>query len=138
MVICLSPVADVMKLDWNLESLAEGLRCYRSQQFFLAHEHWEIVWLRCQEPEKTFLQALIQLAAAFHHLQRNNHRGATSLLKAALRKLELYPVLFASVEVGSLREEVEAWLQVLAARDSPVRPPSPQIRLDLPPDEPGR
>ena len=30
-----------MTLDWNLGALADGLRCYRSQEFFMAHEHWE-------------------------------------------------------------------------------------------------
>jgi predicted metal-dependent hydrolase len=122
-------VTHAMKLDWNLGALANGLRCYRSQEFFLAHEHWESVWLNCQEPEKSFLQALIQMAAAFHHLQRNNSHGATSLLKAALRKLETYPPLFESVEVTSLREEIGAWLEVLEAPSSAIHPPLPQIRL---------
>jgi hypothetical protein len=117
-----------MKLDWNLGALADGLRCYRSQEFFLAHEHWESVWLKCQEPEKSFLQALIQTAVAFHHVQRNNSRGAASMLKKALRRLEPYPALFESVEVASLREEVEAWLEVLEAPGSATHPPFPQIR----------
>lgn len=121
-----------MKLDWNLGALADGLQCYRSQEFFSAHEHWESVWLKCQEPEKSFLQALIQTAAAFHHLQRNNASGTASLLKAALRRLELYPAIFESMEVTPLREEIEAWLQVLEAQDPPIRPSFPQIRLVSP------
>jgi uncharacterized protein len=126
-----------MKLDWNLGALADGLRCYRNQEFFLAHEHWESVWLKCQEPEKSFLQALIQMAAAFHHLQRNNSRGATSLLNAVLRRLEPYPALFERVEIRLLCEEIAAWLQVLESHDSPIHPPFPQIRLDPPPNERG-
>jgi hypothetical protein len=47
-----------MKLEWNLGALADGLRCYRSQEFFLAHELWESVWLKCQEPEKGFARRL--------------------------------------------------------------------------------
>ena len=94
----------------------------------MAHEHWESVWLKCQEPEKSFLQGLIQMAAAFHHLQRNNSQGAASLLKAALRKLEPYPELFASMEVAALREEIEAWLEALEA-DSALHPALPQLRL---------
>ena len=46
-----------MALDWSCGALAEGLRCYRNEEFFLAHEHWEAIWLHCEEPEKTFLQA---------------------------------------------------------------------------------
>jgi len=50
------------------------------------------------------------------------------LLKAALRKLEPYPELFASMEVAALREEIEAWLEALEA-DSALHPALPQLRL---------
>ena len=87
-----------MPLDWSCGALAEGLQCYESGEFFLAHEHWEGVWLNCEEPEKTFLQALIQITAAFHHLQRKN------------------------------RASVRAWLLALDREDPSLRPPVPQIR----------
>ena len=69
------------RLDWTCGGLAEGLRCYRAGQFFAAHKHWQAVWLELPDPEKTFLQALIQVAAAFHHFQRGNQEG-TFLLAA--------------------------------------------------------
>src|SRR5690348_11981481 len=53
-----------MSLDWTRGDLHGGLRCFHSGAFFEAHEHWESVWLAAQEPEKTFLQGLIQVAAA--------------------------------------------------------------------------
>ena len=62
-----------MTLDWTQGSLAEGLRLYEAGEFFAAHEAWESRWLESHEPEKTFLQGLIQVTAAFHHLQRKNH-----------------------------------------------------------------
>jgi predicted metal-dependent hydrolase len=71
-----------MNFDWTQGGLAEGLRRYHAGQFFAAHEAWESVWLECQEPEKMFLQALIQVTAAFPHLQRNNPRGTALLLQA--------------------------------------------------------
>lgn len=83
-----------MKFDWTEGSLAEGLRLYESGEFFTAHEAWESVWLRVPEPEKTFLQGLIQVTAAFHHLQRDNPLGTLLLLQAALRRLERYPEEF--------------------------------------------
>jgi uncharacterized protein len=57
-----------MTLDWTEGSLAEGLRWYDAGEFFAAHEAWESRWLESKEPEKTFLQGLIQVAAAFHAL----------------------------------------------------------------------
>jgi predicted metal-dependent hydrolase len=126
-----SPYDNVsLKLDWNLGALADGLRCYQREEFFLAHEHWESVWLKSREPEKSFLQALIQIAAAFHHLQRKNLRGAASLLRAALRKLERYPGHFESVEVAPLREGIEAWLEAIEGQDgSGSFPPMPFPRV---------
>ena len=102
-----------MPLDWKSGALAEGIRCYRNLEFFDAHEHWESVWLQLQEPQKTFLQALIQITAAFHHLQAGNTRGATSLLRRALRRLEIYPASFEGVDLTQLRREVGAWLKAL-------------------------
>jgi hypothetical protein len=118
-----------IKLNWTIGALAEGLRCYQSQEFFLAHEHWESVWLKCHEPERSFLQALIQMTSAFHHLQRNNSRGAVSLLTKALKRLEPYPALFACVEVTPLREQVRNWLQILTVHDSATHPSFPQIQF---------
>ena len=104
-----------MKLIWTEGELGEGLRCYRAQEFFAAHEHWECVWLRSKEPEKTFLQGLIQVAAAFHHLQRGNPRGTRSLLYRARLRLERYPESFRGIDVASLCKEIDEWLQVLKA-----------------------
>ena len=92
-------------MHWTQGELTEGLRCYLSQRFFAAHEHWESVWLATKGPEKPFLQALIQLAAALHHFQRGNSRGAASLMQTALHRLEPHPDSFAGIAVASLCQE---------------------------------
>jgi predicted metal-dependent hydrolase len=104
-----------MTLDWSCGPLAEGLACYRSGKFFEAHEHWELVWLKCDEPEKTFLQSLIQVSAAFHHLGRGNRIGARSLLTRALLRLNRYPDLFGGVAVAEVRQRLREWLRALEA-----------------------
>lgn len=116
-----------MVLDWSSGALAEGLRCYQSEEFFLAHEHWELVWLQCEEPEKTFLQALIQITAAFHHLQCNNPRGTASLLCRALRRIEKFPAEYEGIAVESLRVSVRAWLTALEETGMQAKPPYPKI-----------
>lgn len=102
-----------MSLDWSRGALAEGLCCYHSRLFFDAHEHWESVWLAASEPEKTFLQAIIQVAAAFHHLNQGNRAGAVSLLARAQRKLAAYPDQFRGVSLAQLRGELDGWLTAL-------------------------
>jgi predicted metal-dependent hydrolase len=103
-----------MKFDWTQGALAEGLRHYHAGEFFAAHESWESLWLVAQEPEKMFLQGLIQVTAAFHHLQRNNPQGAARLLQGALGRLERYPVSFGSISVTLLCDDIRDWLQALA------------------------
>ena len=102
-----------MPLDWSSATLAEGLDCYRTARFFDAHEHWESVWLTLEEPEKSFLQGLIQITAAFHHLQAENRIGAASLLRRALKRLEVCPAIFGGIEVAPLRQELSAWLHAI-------------------------
>ena len=108
--------------------MAEALRCFRHREFFEAHEHWEDVWRLAQEPEKTFLQALIQIAAAFLHLERKNRVGAASLLRAALKRLDPYPAQFGGVAVDALRESLRAWLTALDGTDEAPALPLPEIR----------
>jgi hypothetical protein len=112
-----------MKFDWTQGALAEGLRLYDAAEFFAAHEAWESVWLRAQEPEKTFLQGLIQVTAAFHHLQRENRLGTSRLLRAALGRLEPYPVDFGGISVDLLRDDILGWLQALEI-DAPAPQPA--------------
>jgi uncharacterized protein len=117
----------MMALDWEHGALAEGLRCYRNQEFFLAHEHWESVWLRSADPEKSFLQALIQIAAAFHHLERGNSPGAASLLARARRRLNGFPANFGGLNVELLSQSVNEWRQALDCREASPRLPFPWI-----------
>ena len=118
-----------MSLDWTHGDLSEGLRCFHSGAFFEAHEHWESVWLMAEEPEKTFLQGLIQVAAAFHHFQRGNSTGAISLLRSALQRLDGYPEAFAGIAIAPLRAVIRLWLEALETVSQSPPPPLPLLQL---------
>jgi uncharacterized protein len=118
-----------MPLDWTQGDLGEGLRCFNSGAFFEAHERWESVWLAAQEPEKTFLQGLIQVAASFHHFQRGNCAGTISLLRSALRRLDKYPEVFAGIVVAPFRVIIRSWVEALETGPQSSPPPVPQLRL---------
>jgi hypothetical protein len=124
-----SCVIETTQFDWSSGELAEGWACYGRRQFFEAHEHWEAVWLRSVEPERNFVQALIQLASALHHFQRHNWRGATGLLVRALGRLQAYPPRFQQVEVAWLRDEMTLWLKLLESHASAENTAFPQIRF---------
>ncbi len=119
-------------MDWHRGPLREGLHCYRTQQFFEAHEHWEIVWLTLSEPEKSFLQALVQVSAAFHHLGRGNRTGAVSLLTRSLRRLDACPSPFCCIDTAQLREDARMWLVALESNSSELPSNYPQFSIVQP------
>jgi len=121
-----------MKFDWSEGALAAGLRLYEAGEFFSAHEDWETVWLVSPEPEKTFLQGLIQVTAAFHHLQNENRLGTVLLLQAALRRLDLYPASFGGISVALLRSDIRERLRMLEAGEPTSQLISPRIRAIRP------
>jgi hypothetical protein len=127
--------AEIVPLDWTCGALAKGLACYGRAEFFLAHEDWESVWLTLEEPEKSFLQALIQMTAAFHHLKSNNSMGAISLLERALWRLERCPECFGGIAVTALCAEIAEWLRMIEAGGPTDSAAFPRIRPVDPPPE---
>jgi uncharacterized protein len=117
-----------MEFDWSEGALAEGLRLYEAGEFFTAHEEWERIWLASPEPEKTFLQGLIQVTAAFHHLHRGNPLGTVLLLQGALCRLDRYPAAFGGIAVTLLRDDIRERLTMLAAGDLTCPMTSPRIQ----------
>jgi predicted metal-dependent hydrolase len=117
-----------MKFDWTEGDLAEGLRLYDAGEFFNAHEAWESVWLRSPEPEKTFLQGLIQVTAAFHHLQSNNRLGTVLLLQAGLRRIERYAPGFGGISVRLVCDDIREQLRLLEAGEPASCLVAPRIR----------
>jgi uncharacterized protein len=115
-------------LDWSTGELLEGMRCYREEKFFEAHERWEQVWLQSVDPEKTFVQALIQVAGSFHHFRRGNSGGSRSMARKALQRLENYPETYGGVAVEHLRADLRAWIVSLDT-ELVAAPVIPQIEL---------
>jgi len=87
-----------------LSALDEGVALFNDHRFWHAHESWETIWLEAKDPEKRFLQGLIQLAAAYHHVQRGTLRGAGRLFDAALAKLEPFPAGYGGVDRAQVVE----------------------------------
>jgi predicted metal-dependent hydrolase len=117
-------------VDWRSGELAEGLRLYRARRYFEAHEQWEMIWIRSQDPDKTFVQAMIQLAAACHHYQRANRPGTRSLLRAVLQRLDdKHRHRLEKSRIVELREDIESWLDALTPPDVVSDEPPESIRL---------
>jgi predicted metal-dependent hydrolase len=105
----------------------KGLEAFNSAHFYDAHEHWEEVWLETPNPDKMFLQGLIQVAAAFHHYSRANLEGTRNLLQAGLVKLDCFPEVHGGLEIAALREAVREWLAALRTGEIPASRKPPKI-----------
>ena len=62
------------------------IACWNDARFFEAHEVLEGLWIRTRDE---FQRGLIQLAAALHHVQRGNLKGARTMCDRALPRLHL-------------------------------------------------
>jgi uncharacterized protein len=81
--------------------------------FFEAHEALEDVWRAAPQPEKKFLQGLIQVAVALHHYGKGNLAGARSVLRRAFRNISLYPEGFGGIHSAALLHSIAEWQRAL-------------------------
>jgi predicted metal-dependent hydrolase len=91
------------------ELFRRGVEQFNAGEFFEAHESWELVWLPAPEPDKTFLQGITQVSAAFFHFAQGNREGAESLLRKGLQKLERFPEDYRGLRLEELRGELRTW-----------------------------
>jgi len=105
-----------------------GMRQFNTHKFWHAHESWESIWLTAPEPDKTFLQGIIQISAAFYHHQRGNLEGMRSLMRRGLAKVEQLPAGYRGVRVEELRRAVRKWVAASAAEGEKLPGKYPRLR----------
>ena len=66
----------------------KGINAFNNRQFYDAHEYWEELWLDYKLNDADFIQGLIQLAVSYFHLFNQNLKGARSMIKKCLGKIE--------------------------------------------------
>jgi len=87
---------------------------FNRQQFYEAHDILESLWLNeRQGPDNNFYKALIQLAGAFVHLQKQRVAPANALFKLSRSYLMQYPATHQSLDVGNVLKLIDEWLQRL-------------------------
>jgi uncharacterized protein len=117
-----------MKHGAKEERFERGLAHFNARKFFEAHEVWEEMWLTEGEPEKTFLQGIIQIAAAFHHYLRGNSDGAETLLAGGIVKLSRFPADHHGLAIDELRIAAKRWARSIGEQKNPVDHAIPEIR----------
>jgi uncharacterized protein len=97
----------------DFDRCREGIELFNRAAFFDAHEALEDVWRAATQPEKRFLQGLIQVAVALHHHGNGNLAGARSVLRRAFRNLSLYPENFGGIQSAGLLHSISEWQRAL-------------------------
>jgi predicted metal-dependent hydrolase len=108
----------------------QGVALFNAGRFFACHEVLEELWLASNGDQRTLLHALIQAAAALHHRQNGNTKGAASVYVRARQKLERLPPHLMRLDTRDFARRLAAVFAPDAASDGQAR--WPQIRLDNP------
>jgi predicted metal-dependent hydrolase len=101
------------------ERFERGLENFNRESFFEAHEILEDLWHENRETDRSFIQGLIQLSAAFYHLQSLNEKGARSQIAKGIDKLSKYQPVHGNIHVSRLLDEtIEVREQIVNGRVS--------------------
>jgi predicted metal-dependent hydrolase len=113
-----------------------GIDLYNAGEFHASHDAWEERWMGEVGPqEKLFLQAMIQSAVAFHHLEIGRPGAARRMHQMAKEKFaRLGTKVFMSLDLEEYQQQLERALSWLwdAADPRELEPPQvvpPRIRL---------
>ena len=82
---------------------------------FNAHEVLEGAWKNGPDDERTLWQALAQLAVGITHVQRNNGKGAVSVLRRASAGLAFHDTAPYDIDVAGLAAYADVLVDDLAA-----------------------
>ncbi len=98
-----------------------GIELYNAGEFHAAHDAWEERWRDdCGPREKLFLQALIQSAVVFHHIEIGRRGAARRMYGMALEKFErLGAERFMSLDVSDYLAQLARSLSWLVAAEDP-------------------
>lgn len=122
-------------LAYPVEYIA-GIDLYNAGEYHAAHDAWEERWMGPVAPdEKLFLQAMIQSAVAFHHLQIGRPGAARRMYLMAKEKFErLNTSVYMSLDLIDYQQQLDSALSWLLSVADPreIEQPNfdaPVIRL---------
>jgi len=115
-------------LAYPVEYIA-GIDLYNAGEYHAAHDAWEELWMGPVAPdEKLFLQAMIQSAVAFHHLQIKRPGAARRMYLMAKEKFaRLNCQVFMSLDLDDYQAQLDRALSWLLSVPDPREIEPPQI-----------
>tara|TARA_B100001250_G_scaffold413473_1_gene447751 strand:- start:3058 stop:3423 length:366 start_codon:yes stop_codon:yes gene_type:complete len=84
-----------------------GLKYYKEQKYFEAHEMWEDLWSDFYLEDRKFIQGLIQLSVSFVHIGNGNINGAKSLLNKSRDKFCMFSGIHRNISLARLLSQIK-------------------------------
>ncbi|WP_372480058.1 DUF309 domain-containing protein [Halomicrobium sp. HM KBTZ05] len=87
------------------DHLRAGVAIYNEGRYHAAHDAWEDHWLDLSQgtDDERLLHGLIQFTAVVHHLDDENHSGATGLAESGRAYLADLPATYRGIELDAVR-----------------------------------
>ena len=119
-------------LAYPIEYIA-GIDLYNAGEYHAAHDAWEELWMGPVAPdEKLFLQAMIQSAVAFHHLQIKRPGAARRMYLMSKEKFaRLNRRVFMSLDLYEYQSQLDRALSWLLSVPDPRKIEPPLIEPPL-------
>jgi len=113
-----------------------GIDLYNAGEFHAAHDVWEERWMGEVGPqEKLFLQAMIQSAVAFHHLEIGRPGAARQMYTRAKQKFaRLKTNVFMSLDLEEYQSQLDlalSWLLTVPDPRELKQPDFPVPKISL-------
>ena len=124
-----APYSEAHIAAYPVEYIA-GIDLYNAGEFHAAHDAWEERWMGEVGPqEKLFLQAMIQSAVAFHHLDIGRPGAARQMyLRAKEKFARLGCEVFMSLDLGEYQAQLDTALSWLLTVPDPRELALPEIQ----------
>lgn len=108
------PLLTHEELAGRLDELEKAVAEFNDGYWFEAHETLEDLWMVTPLPERTFMQGIIQAAAAFVHYARREYPGIIKLLGLSIEKLRQFEPEQFGIDVRQLVGGLESARAALA------------------------
>ncbi len=96
---CHAPLPELARL---------GIERFNKGEYWLAHEALEDAWNEAPVPIKELYRGILQAAVVYHHISKQNFRGALKVYLRSQKWLNPLPDICQGVDIARLRADLDA------------------------------
>ena len=117
--------------DW-FTRFEHGVEEFNSGLYYDCHETLERCWQEqgllaepMTDPHREFVQGLIQVSVGYHHIEKDNVKGALKLLRRGLGRLKNFPLIGYPLDMHEFEAIVQSTIAILETAAGPEAQVSP-------------